>query len=312
MASVYTKTGDAGETSLYGGTRISKCSERVNAYGAVDEVNAVLGIVKNSAIDPVYKDLIDWIQEKLFVIGGELASDEHGLKQLTQKIGEQDVAFLEKVIDEIARQLSPNQQFIKPGETMASGLLHFARTVVRRAEREVISSCNRQEMNPCIVQYLNRLSDCLFTLSKVPVKNGIVEKESWEMTLVLAEEMARRCKRASKEVGVPVVIAIVDEAGQLIHFSRMEEALLGSIDIAINKAYTAVAFKTPTHELSKLTEPSAPLYGLQQTNGGRVVVFGGGYPLVKGGRMIGGIGISGGSVEQDQKIAQAGLKLLEE
>lgn len=312
MATVYTKTGDSGETSLYGGSRVSKCSNRVNAYGAVDELNAVLGIVKNSMLPQVYKELIDLIQEKLFVIGGELASDENGIKKLSHLIGGEDVVFMESVIDEIERQLSPNTQFIKPGENFESGILHFARTVTRRAEREVVASCDAYELNPSIVQYLNRLSDLLFVLSKVVSEGQMITPAPVTLTLEIAEKIINKCKSASKEKNIPVVIAIVDAAGHLLHFSRMEEALLGSIDIAINKAYTSAAFKVSTDQLADLSTPDKSLYGIQQTNQNRVVIFGGGYPLIGGGKIIGAIGVSGGSVEEDQYIAQAGLKILEE
>lgn len=316
MASVYTKTGDSGETSLYGGTRVSKCSDRVNAYGAVDELNAVLGIAKNSNIERTYKDLLELVQEKLFVIGGELASDENGLKKLTHRIEVKDVAFMESVIDEINRQLPANTQFIKPGESAEAGILHFARTVTRRAEREVIASCESYDLNPCIMQYLNRLSDLLFVLSKVVSEKAeaIVSTKNYEGALSLnrAEKIINRCKEASIEKNIPVVIAIVDKAGHLLHFSRMEDALLGSIDIAVNKAYTSALFKLPTDRLASLSTPDKALYGIQQTNQNRVVIFGGGYPLIIDGKIVGAIGVSGGSVEEDQYIALAGLKILEE
>jgi len=317
MGNIYTKTGDGGETGLYGGTRISKCSPRVMAYGTVDEANAFLGVLKNEFSNTTYTDLFEIIQEKLFVVGGELSSDERGLKQLKTTITEKDVTFIESVIDELNRQVPANHQFMKPGTDKVDGLLHFARTIIRRAEREVITSCDVHEVNPWILKYLNRLSDLMFILSKThayqSANHPSANKQSeWQLTLALAEEMTNRCKRASRKIDVPVVIALVDPAGHLVHFTRMEGALLGSIDIAINKAYTSAALKLPTSTVGELAQPGAALYGIENTNQGRIVIFGGGYPLIKNGQIIGAIGVSGGSVEEDQTIAKAGMSVLED
>ncbi|MDX6656813.1 MAG: hypothetical protein QOH62_1606 [Solirubrobacteraceae bacterium] len=112
------------------------------------------------------------------------------------------------------------------------------------------------------------------------------------------------------EIGVPMNIAVVDEGGNLVAFARMDDAWLGSIDIAQNKAYTARAFDMPTKDLAPLAQPGGPLYGIEASNRGRLIVFAGGIPLVSGGRVVGAIGVSGGSVEQDQEVAEAGVAAL--
>ena len=112
------------------------------------------------------------------------------------------------------------------------------------------------------------------------------------------------------EIGVPMVIAVVDKGGNLVALHRMDQALLVSIDIAWNKAYTAVAVKVPTHELAQLAQPGQPLFGIHNADGGRVVIFGGGYPLQVDGDIVGGIGVSGGSVEEDMQCAEAALEQL--
>lgn len=308
MASVYTKTGDQGETSLYGGSRVLKCSDRVKAYGAVDEVNALLGVVKCKLPDQVYKDLFEIIQEKLFIIGGELSSDDKGSAKLGVRLTEEDVRFLEKAIDHFECQLPKNSTFLTPGTSELSGYLHFARTVVRRAERSIIESCQSEYLNSAIGTFMNRLSDLMFVLSKIEFKPNLVCDS---LTLGLAEKMVKVCIAKAEQIKVPVIIAIVDGGGNLLHMSRMENALLGSIDIAINKAFTANAFKMPTGTLGELSKPGDPLYGIQHTNESRVVIFGGGFPIVINGEIVGAIGVSGGSVEEDETICKEALKLLE-
>ncbi len=115
----------------------------------------------------------------------------------------------------------------------------------------------------------------------------------------------------AKDINVPMVIAVVDSGGNLVAQHRMDGALIVSIEIALNKAYTAVAVQVPTHELSKAAQPGQPLFGIHNTQGGRIIIFGGGFPLQRDGKMVGGIGVSGGSVEEDIQCATAGLNEFE-
>lgn len=128
--------------------------------------------------------------------------------------------------------------------------------------------------------------------------------------LDLALELTVAVKKKATEIGVPMVIAVVDAEGNLVALQRMDQALLVSIDIAINKAYTAVAVKIPTHELAKVAQPGQPLFGIHNADGGRIVIFGGGFPLKLNNEIIGGIGVSGGSVEEDIRCAEAALERL--
>lgn len=125
--------------------------------------------------------------------------------------------------------------------------------------------------------------------------------------LDLALKVIEAAKDKAAEIEVPMVIAIVDAGGSLVAFQRMDKALLVSIDVAINKAYTAVAVKLPTHELGQLAQPGQPLFGIHNADGGRIVIFGGGLPLKRNDEIIGGIGVSGGSVDDDLLCATAGL-----
>ena len=128
--------------------------------------------------------------------------------------------------------------------------------------------------------------------------------------LDLALELIEEAKKKAAEIGVPMVIAVVDAGGNLVALQRMDQALLVSIDIAINKAYTAVAIKIPTHELANLSQPGQPLFGIHNADDGRIVIFGGGFPLKLNSENIGGIGVSGGSVEEDIRCAEAALERL--
>jgi uncharacterized protein GlcG (DUF336 family) len=132
-----------------------------------------------------------------------------------------------------------------------------------------------------------------------------------EMTLDLALELIAAARAKAKEIGVPMVIAVVDAGGNLVAQQRMDDALLVSIDISLNKAYTAVAVKVPTHQLAPLVQPGAPLFGISLADRGRVIVFGGGFPLRRDHKIIGGIGVSGGSVEEDVICAAAAVDLFE-
>ena len=168
---IYTKTGDAGETGLFGGGRTPKDSPRVAAYGEVDELNAALGLA--SALDPPeFSDgLLQTIQRDLFTIGAELATPDpdklhKALSRSGAAIGESDIAALEDVIDNHESRLEPLKNFILPGGTPKAAALHLARTICRRAERAVVAAGRHERISPAILRYLNRLSDLLFVLAR--------------------------------------------------------------------------------------------------------------------------------------------------
>jgi uncharacterized protein GlcG (DUF336 family) len=129
-------------------------------------------------------------------------------------------------------------------------------------------------------------------------------------TSILLEEaqaVIRAALEKAEEIGQPMNVAVVDNGSNLKAFARMEDAWLGSVDIAIDKAFTSVSFLMPTQDLADMTQPGQPLYGLETTNNGRVVNFAGGIPLVRDGEVAGAVGVSGGTVDQDQEVAEAGV-----
>jgi uncharacterized protein GlcG (DUF336 family) len=127
------------------------------------------------------------------------------------------------------------------------------------------------------------------------------------VTLSVAQDVVEAARAKAEEIGVPMNIAVVDEGNNLTAFARMDGAWLGSIDIAKNKAYTARSFDMSTKDLAPLCQPNQPLFGIQASNQGQLIVFAGGIPLQAGDQVVGAVGVSGGSVEQDHEVAEAGV-----
>jgi len=415
MPNVYTRTGDKGDTGLFGGSRVPKQSLRVEAYGTVDEANAALGAAKAMLPAGQWRRRVHDVQQRLFVLAAELASDPEGAAILANKINTGDITDLEHLIDDCLAVTGPQREFVVPGRDDRSGAFHQARTVVRRAERRVLTLAETEPVRPELIKYLNRLSDAVYSLARLaetwrdeeierivrdavakvlgtpskqaqpdreeraarvettpskPVEpdrdEGAVRVETTRQPknrpnpghhgfdtassqseqagstnftraklaqpdheppgersaptpsrgrtparrfdLAAAKRIAERAEARSAELGVPVVIAAADAGGNLMLLHRIEGALLASIEIAINKAWSAVAFQAPTATLGPLATGDGPLPGLADTNSGRVVLFGGGVPVHVDGELAGAIGISGGTAEQDVDIATCALQ----
>ncbi len=144
------------------------------------------------------------------------------------------------------------------------------------------------------------------------VKAALGEAESIKMDLELARNLIQKVEGKAREMGLNVVVAVADEGGNPAAIERMDGAYLASFDIALNKAYTACALQMSTLTLKPLAQPGGQLYGIQHTNNGRIVIFGGGVPLKCAGRLIGGLGVSGGTEAQDSALAEYGASVLEE
>ena len=396
MPNVYTRTGDKGDTGLFGGSRVPKQSLRVEAYGTVDEANAALGAAKAMLPAGQWRRRVHDVQQRLFVLAAELASDPEGAAILANKINTGDITDLEHLIDDCLAVTGPQREFVVPGRDDRSGAFHQARTVVRRAERRVLTLAETEPVRPELIKYLNRLSDAVYSLARLaetwrdeeierivrdavakvlgtPSKQAQPDHEeraarvettrqpknrpnpghhgfdtassqseqagstnftraklaqpdreppgersaptpsrgrtpARRFDLAAAKRIAERAEVRSAELGVPVVIAAADAGGNLMLLHRIEGALLASIEIAINKAWSAVAFQAPTATLGPLATGDGPLPGLADTNSGRVVLFGGGVPVHVDGELAGAIGISGGTAEQDVDIATCALQ----
>ncbi|MYY26443.1 cob(I)yrinic acid a,c-diamide adenosyltransferase [Elizabethkingia anophelis] len=182
---IYTKTGDKGETALYGGTRVSKASARVEAYGTIDELNAFIGIAKSHIDDSDCLKQLAEIQYDLFTLGSEAATPidkvylANGKSRLPVTIKEEDISKLEVWMDKMDESLEPLQFFILPGGGKAATFLHAARTICRRAERGMVFLNATEEMRPELIKYLNRLSDYLFVMARYVSMLDNEQEEYW-------------------------------------------------------------------------------------------------------------------------------------
>ena len=344
MPNVYTRTGDAGLTGLFGGSRVPKQDPGVEAYGTVDEANSAIGEAKAVAMDESVRATLHGIQQRLFVVAAELASDAKGREILANTVGPADVKDLEDLIDMCQVVTGPQREFVVPGRDVPSAALHRARTVIRRAERRVLTMSETIPVRPELIKYLNRLSDTLYALARLTehhhdmtmieqvvrtavqralgatipepdetipeLDEGSPRVKTYDLATLKVMAAAAEAKAAG--LGVPIVFAGVDAGGNLMLLHRMSDSLLGSIDIAIGKAFTSAAFKLPTSALRDASTPSGELHGIQNSNGGRVVVFGGGLPVFVDGRIAGGIGVSGGTVDEDVCIVTHAISAVQE
>jgi cob(I)alamin adenosyltransferase len=163
---IYTKTGDEGFTSLYGGKRVSKGVLRIEAYGTVDELNSWMGLLRDLEVNGAHGKILISIQQQLFVIGSILAADPGNDKVKLPTLKEGDITTLETEIDQMEKSLSPMRHFVLPGGHQSVSFCHVARTVCRRAERYVIRLNEEEPVSAFVIKYLNRLSDFLFVLSR--------------------------------------------------------------------------------------------------------------------------------------------------
>lgn len=182
---IYTKTGDAGKTSLLGGRKVSKGDLRLESYGSVDELNSFVGLLSDFQNDIGTKEILKEIQDRLFTIGSELACDpEKNIKMPVPDLHESDVELLEKEMDRMNDELPPLRQFILPGGSPAISFAHVARTVCRRAERNCIRLNDAEEnVAPLIIKYLNRLSDYFFMLARYTGHKNNIPDLAWNARL---------------------------------------------------------------------------------------------------------------------------------
>lgn len=350
MPAVYTRTGDKGSTGLFGGARVPKQSLRVEAYGSVDEGNAALGAAKALLEPGQWRDRVHEVQQRLFVLGAELASDPSGLERLGNKVGPADVEVLERLIDDCLAIAGLPKSFVVPGRDPLSAAFHHARTVLRRAERRTLTLADHEPVRPEVIAYLNRLSDAVYALARLaetwhevrhvekvvrevvarhwpelsgqPVEPGEPDQGGgrWaamrrhgvglpgRMDLALARRLADAVEARASELGAAVTVAVVDEAAHPVLLHRMPDAILASIEYAGNKAWTAATFRQHTAALGPLAASDGAFQGLGHGYQGRVVLFGGGVPLYAGAGLIGALGVSGGTAEEDCDIATNAIK----
>ena len=177
---IYTKTGDKGQTSLIGGTRLPKHHIRIEAYGTVDELNSHIGLVRDVIEDKTTTNFLIHIQDRLFTMGSHLAADPAKNKMQLPEIREDDVISLEQAIDKINAVVPEMKSFVLPGGHTSVSHCHIARCVCRRAERAVLRLAEHEQVDDIHIKYLNRLSDYLFMLSRWLVKELNAEEIPWK------------------------------------------------------------------------------------------------------------------------------------
>lgn len=302
---IYTKAGDNGRSSTLTRTSLPKNSPVFELLGTLDELNSQLGTVKLQTKEGI-KTIIEALQSDLITLSGEIA----GTKKFATR---EEIKKLEKSIDSVSGAIPEFSGFTLPGATKDGAILDVCRTVARRAERAAVAAQQRGGITKELLAWLNRLSDLLYVLARLCDANASTGGSS---TTSVSGNLEGFCDKAialcavvreyARSRGVKAVVAVCDAGGNAVCMQREDDAYIASIDIAVNKAFTSASLKMTTEEVGKLAVPGAPLYGIQNTNGGKIVIFGGGVPLMKNGAIVGALGVSGGSAELDTVIADFG------
>lgn len=176
---IYTKKGDSGETSLFGGQRVSKSTERIEAYGTVDELNSFVGLAASYDLSDKGTEYLRKVQEMLFTLGADLATPPSSETRI-DRLGEGATQFLEEAIDEMEEELETLKNFILPGGSQAGATLHTARTICRRAERAAVACQKVDEISDESLKFLNRLSDFLFVMARYENKQAGIREDIWK------------------------------------------------------------------------------------------------------------------------------------
>lgn len=324
---LYTRTGDTGQTHIGsngGGRRVPKTNGALEVTGNIDELISYLGLARAGLpqSETALAGQLSALQKQLLLLKEDITS--FGMKKITAA----DVEMMERQIDEYAPCASMKDPAMLPGACESSAQLDIARSVARRMERSLTKAGLPA---PIHMKYVNRLSDYLYSMARyMDFREGLVQKLTREMgdstgtaqkpvqpkaptvalPLALAKRLLEELEREAETLGIQLVMAVSDASGRPIAVHVMDDAFIASYDIAVNKAFTAVSLKMPTKDLAPLCQPGGSLYGLQNTNDGRIVIFGGGVPLKDSNdRIIGGLGVSGSTAEIDTHMGDLGVQI---
>lgn len=326
--SIYTKSGDGGMASTMNRRSIPKNAPVFALLGDLDELGSALGVARGK-LPADTREIVKALQQDLISFSGEIAGGERFATA-------RRVASMEESIDMMMGAAGQFEGFVLPGGSPGGAALDLARSVARRAERDLVACKQTGGVSREAMMYLNRLSDLLYALARFtdgragetpekPVSPEVHAAPAAASIVTTAEPMPAGsfldtslwlCRQvvayARETMNLPVVAACCDGGGNDVTLLRADGAYIASVDVARNKAYTSVSLQMPTEDLAELCGPGGQLYGLQHTNGGRIVIFGGGFPLSRGGAIIGGFGVSGGSAEQDTNLARWARALFEQ
>lgn len=312
---IYTKNGDGGYTKNAKNYSYQKDNVLFELLGTIDELSANLGLVK-AASSSIIGEIADAYQHELIKLSGYIAGgSEFDFASA--------VARTEQLIDTYSKRTVLPKEFIVSGKTLSGTYLDIARTVARRAERIAVKANKIFMIKKEDLPYFNRISDLFFVLARYEDQSAGADKGDYiphgnvkadnavnneNLNLKSADALINKVIEKAKETGVLAVCAVCDAGGNLIALKRDDDAFIASVKIAQDKAYTAVSLKMPTYKLENLTKPGESLYGIQHQDN-RIVVFGGGVPLYQNGRIVGGFGVSGGTLEQDTFLGDYADKL---
>ncbi len=255
---IYTRTGDAGSTSLFTGQRVSKTHPRVEAYGTLDELNAMLSLCVCAVAEEEQRTLLEALQQHIFWFSAELASDSEQPSPGKRYISSEEIALLEQTIDREMARVPALHQFVLPGRCEAASRLHLARTVARRAERRLVELAAEVTIRQILLRYLNRLSDCLYALARsedhAAHQRRLVTEiaarylaasgspapdapkaQAGSLSFYELHQLIRQAIEHARQLQVPVVVSIVDAHGTETVTWRMPDALLVSSELAPKK-----------------------------------------------------------------------------
>ena len=343
---MFTGSGDRGMTSLKRDRNVSKADDRIQAIGEIEDLITHIGMIKLHADDGSLKADLEKIQRNLLICIEGINDPYHK----DNKIPEEEVKILTEKMETLKASYPMTAWEPLPGGCEASLRIDLARSVARRAERWLTSSDKKYGGQPVRKQYMNLLGNYLYALArytdhveskkpavsvqpvvtasgkpvneKVPaaeLTKEIVIQEVLKriqtmdrVTLDIAKKLIEKIEGYAVSVGKKAVVAVCGPDGNPIAVHVMDGAFLVSFDVAVKKAYTAVSVKMSTMELGKLVQPGETFAGLEQIEKDKLVFFGGGVPLFAGDKLVGGLGISGGTGEEDHDIAEYALSIFEE
>ena len=340
---MFTGSGDRGMTSLKRDRNVSKADDRIQAIGEIEDLITHIGMIRFHADDVSLKADLEKIQRNLLICIEGINDPYHK----DNKISEEEVKVLTEKMENLKASYPMTAYEPLPGGCEASLRIDMARSVARRAERWLTSSDKKYGGQPVRKQYMNLLGNYLYALARytdhveskktaqpvaaAPVKpvnekvpaaeltKEIVIQEVLKriqtmdrVTLDIAKKLIEKIEGYAASVGKKAVIAVCGPDGNPVAVHVMDGAFLVSFDVAVKKAYTSVAVKMSTMEIGKLAQPGQTFAGLEQIEKDKLVFFGGGVPLFVGDKLVGGLGISGGTGEEDHDIAEYALSVFEE
>lgn len=309
---LYTGSGDKGYTKTQSSFRVSKSDSIIELIGTLEELEASLEAAGCFVSDGGLNDDIKLVLDKIGGIIGEVGGGG-------QSVTKDCIRAVENMIDGYTAKIAENggNGHISKG----SAMLKTARTVARRCERTAVKAGQFGRLKPELLAYLNRLSDLMLVFSEyaetesgnggveaIKISGDIKPQSASVLTLSMAKMLSEEIEKQGRAMGLNIVIAIADSGANLMLLHSMDDAYIASSKIAQDKAYTSVALKMPTITALELSRGGA-LDGLSYTSENRIILLGGGEPLKIGGKIVGGLGVSGGTAEEDTALARFGAEL---